>query len=169
MTRPRIRVVLATRTLLSFTPVWRAAALAIGELGCVAFFASGVAEDAIGPAAPWYVLAAVVAGACVRAVDVEARGLFVRGGLYGLVRRACGEALARSAASALLVERVLLGSLAAAVAGRYVVALLRTGRPTCPGPPRRTPPSRRRWRCSPSPGSACAAAARSRRSRRRAR
>jgi hypothetical protein len=42
MTRPRIRVVLATRTLLTFTPAWRAAALALGELGCIAFFAAGL-------------------------------------------------------------------------------------------------------------------------------
>ena len=124
MTRPRIRVVLATRTLLTFTPVWRAAALALGELGCVAFFAAGLSEQAVGPGAPWYVLAVVLVGACVRAVDVEARGLFVRGGLHGLVRQAFGEAPARVAASALLTERMLLGPLAAAVAGRYVVALL---------------------------------------------
>src|SRR5439155_20467069 len=53
---------------------------------------------------------------------VEARGLFVRGGLHCLVRQALGEAPARLAASALLTERMLLGPLAAAVAGRYVVA-----------------------------------------------
>ena len=123
MTGERIRVVLATRTLLTFTPAWRAAALALGELGCVAFFAAGLAEAGVGSAAPWYVLAAVLVAACVRSVDVEARGLFVRGGLHGLVRQALGEAPARLAASALLTERMLLGPLAAAVAGRYVVAL----------------------------------------------
>ena len=123
MTGERIRVVLATRTLLTFTPAWRAAALALGELGCVAFFAAGLAEAAVGSAAPWYVLAAVLVAACVRAVDLEARGLFVRGGLHGLVRQALGEVPARLAASALLTERMLLGPLAAAVAGRYVVAL----------------------------------------------
>ena len=76
----RIRVVLATRALLAFTPSWRAAALAIAELGCVAFFAAGISEEAIGGAAPWFVLAAVLIGVCVRAVDVEACSLFVRGG-----------------------------------------------------------------------------------------
>ena len=40
----RVRVVLATRTLLSFISTWRAAALVLVELGAVAFFASGVAE-----------------------------------------------------------------------------------------------------------------------------
>jgi magnesium transporter len=123
----RIRVVLATRTLLAFTPTWRAAALALAEFGALAFFASGTAEAAIGPSAPWFVLVAVLVGAFVRTVDVEARGLFVRGGLYGLVRQPLGESAGRVAMSALLVERVLFGALAAAVAGRHMVGVLRAG------------------------------------------
>src|SRR5262245_18676930 len=125
MSADRVRVVLATRTLLAFTPTWRAATLAVAELGSVAFFASGIAEAAIGPTAPWFLLAAVLLGAFVRAVDVEARGLFVRGGVYGLVRQALGEVPGRIAGASLLVERILLGSLAAAVVGRYAVAMLR--------------------------------------------
>ena len=127
MPADRIRVVLATRALLAFTPSWRAAALALAELGCVAFFAAGISEEAIGPAAPWYVLAAVLIGVAVRAVDVEGCGLFVRGGTFGLVRQGLGEFAGRVAASALLVERLLLGSLAAAAAGRYATALFRAG------------------------------------------
>jgi magnesium transporter len=127
MPADRIRVVLATRALLAFTPSWRAATLGLAELGCVAFFASGISEEAIGAAAPWFVLAAVLIGVCVRAVDVEACGLFVRGGTFGLVRQALGEFPGRVAASALLVERLLLGSLAAAAAGRYATALFRAG------------------------------------------
>jgi magnesium transporter len=127
MASNRIRIVLATRTVLAFTPTWRAATLALAEFGAIAFFASGAAEAAIGPSAPWYVLAAVTIGVCVRAVDVEARGLFVRGGLYGLVREPLGEAAGRIAMSALLVERTLFGALAAAVAGRYMVGLIRAG------------------------------------------
>ena len=121
-----VRIVLASRSLLAFTPTWRAAALALAELGAAAFFAAGIAEAAVGPSAAWWVLAAVWLGVVVRAVDVEARGLFVRGGLFGLVREALGESASRVAASAHFVERVLLGPLAAAVAGRYVVAMLLT-------------------------------------------
>jgi len=126
MPRDRIRIVLAPRALLAFPPFWRAAALAVAELGVAAFFVAGIAEASIGPTAPWFVLAAVFLGFWLRAVDVEARALFVRGGLYGLVQQAFGDALARVAASGLLVERVLLGPLAAAVAGRYAVALWRS-------------------------------------------
>ena len=115
---------LASGTLVSYVSVWRAAARALGELGCGAFFVGGVAWAAIGSAAPWYVLAAVLIGAAVRAVDVEARALFVPGGLYGSVRDALGRSPAKIAASALLVERLMLGPLAAVVAGHYVAALV---------------------------------------------
>jgi magnesium transporter len=120
----RIRVVLASGTLVSYVSVWRAAARALGEPGCVAFFVGGVAWASIGSAAPWYVLAAVLIGAAVRAVDVEARALFVPGGLYGSVKDALGRVPAKIAASALIVERVMLGPLAAVVAGHYVAALV---------------------------------------------
>ena len=116
----RVRVVLATRTLLSFISTWRAAALALVELGAVVFFASGVSEAWIGPSAPWFLLGAVLVGILLRAVDLEARALFVAGGLYGSVRDALGARAALVAASTLIAERLLLGSVAAAVAGRYV-------------------------------------------------
>src|SRR5207302_9270415 len=99
MTRERMRVVLATETLRSFTPRWRATALALAELGCAAFFVSGIAEEAIGRSAPWYVLAVALLAAGVHAVDVEARGLYVRGGLFGLVRQSLGDGFGRIAAS----------------------------------------------------------------------
>src|ERR1700704_879970 len=116
----RVRVVLATRTLLSFITTWRAVALVLVELGAVAFFASGVAEARIGPSAPWFVIGAVIVGFWLRAVDIEARALFLPGGLFGSVRDTLGGGLATVAVSTLVAERLLLGPVAAAVAGRYV-------------------------------------------------
>jgi hypothetical protein len=110
--------------LLSFISTWRAAILVLVDLGAVAFFASGVAEAHIGPSAPWFVLAAVLVGICLRAVDVEARALFIPGGLFGGVREAFGPGTAAVAVSALAAERLLMGPLAAAVAGRYIARLL---------------------------------------------
>ena len=52
--------------------------------------------------------------------------LFVPGGLYGSVRDTLGRIPAKIAAAALLVERLLLGPLAAIVAGHYAVAFGRT-------------------------------------------
>jgi magnesium transporter len=92
------------------------------ELGVAAFYASGVAERALGPSAPWFVLAAVVLGLALRAVDLECCALFVPGGLYGTTRQALGERASKLAAAAFLVEYLLLGSIAASVAGHYVAA-----------------------------------------------
>ena len=115
---------LASSTLVSYVSVWRAAARALVELGCGAFFVGGLAWAAIGPAAPWYVLAAILIGVALRGVDIEARALFVPGGLYGCVRDALGGLPAKVAASALIVERLMLGPLAAVVAGYYIAALV---------------------------------------------
>src|SRR4029077_19584593 len=62
----------------------------------------------------------------VRAADLEACALFVRGGLYGSVRETLGERPAVVSASALLVDRLMLGALAAVVAGHYLVAFGRS-------------------------------------------
>ena len=106
--------------------VWRATARALVDLGPAAFFVGGVAWASVGPSAPWSVLAAVAMSAAMRAVDVEGRALFVPGGLYGSVRDTLGRIPAKIAAAALLVERLLLGPLAAIVAGHYAVAFGRT-------------------------------------------
>src|SRR5437762_1305416 len=123
LSRAPVRVVLATATFLSFISSGRGAALVLLELGGAAFFASGVAEQALGPSAPWFVLAAVLLGGALRAVDLESCALFLPGGLYGAVREAFGNQTAKVAASALLVEQLLLGALAASAAGHYVAAI----------------------------------------------
>jgi magnesium transporter len=115
--------VLASGALVSYVSVWRATARALVDLGCGAFFVAGMAWVATGPAAPWFVLAAVTLSVAVRAVDIEGRALFVPGGLYGSVRDMLGPTPAKVAASALIAERLLLGSLAAVVAGHYLTAI----------------------------------------------
>jgi len=108
----------------SYVSVWRATARALVELGFPVFVIAGVAWSSAGAPAPWLVLAAVVLAAAFRAADVEARALFVPGGLYGSVSETLGGLAAKIAASALLVERLVLGPLAAMIAGQYVAALM---------------------------------------------
>src|SRR5437773_9828742 len=120
---PRVPVVLASRTLISYVSVWRAAARTLTELGCQAFFVSGIVWAALGSPAPWFVLAAVVLGMFLRSGDLEARALFIPGGLYGSVRDTLGSQPAKFAASASLVDRLTLGPLAAVVAGHYAVVV----------------------------------------------
>ena len=108
---------------MSYVSVWRATARALAELGAPAFFIAGVAWTPLGSAMPWLVLAAVVLGMMLRAADVEARALFVPGGLYGSVRETLGPLAARASAAGLLVDRFILGALAAVVAGHYLATL----------------------------------------------
>jgi magnesium transporter len=125
----------------SYVSVWRAATRGLAEFGAPAFFVAGTAWAALGPSAPWFVLVAVVASLAFRAADVDARARLVPGGLYGSVRATLGKLPATVAASALLVERLMLGALAAALAGQYVttavqmvVGIAPTGVPADSGP-----------------------------------
>ena len=128
MTTPRrqIPVVMATSVLRSFVSGWRAAALALADLGVAAFFIAGVAEHALGPSAPWFVLAAVLLGLGIRAIDLESWTLFASGGLVGRVEAAFGPRLVPVGAAAVLGERLLLAALCCAVAGQYAASIIHT-------------------------------------------
>ena len=95
--------------------VRKAAALAIAQLGVAAFFISGVTRTALGESAAWFVLAATVLAAFVRAIDIESWALLIPGGFVSRVTNAFGPRAAGVARAAALVERVLLGALACVV------------------------------------------------------
>jgi len=115
-------VVLSAEALLSFVSVWKAAALAVAELGVAAFFVAGVAAP-LGALAPWLVFAMCPLGAFVRAMDLESWALFIPRGLVGRSRVAFGGLTGRVTASAVLVERIFLGALAASVTAHYGASL----------------------------------------------
>ena len=119
--RPRrqIRVVLSSTALLSFMSVRKAAALAVAQLGVAAFFVAGTTRSALGDSAAWFVLAAAVMGAFVRAIDIESWALLIPGGAVARVHQAFGARAAKAAAAAGLVERLLLAALACVVIGQY--------------------------------------------------
>jgi magnesium transporter len=118
-----VRVVLSSTALLSFMSVWKAAALALAELGAAAFFLSGVVWVVAGAAAPWVVLGVCAFGALVRTVDIESWAVFVPGGLIGRATHAFGPRTGRVAAAAVLTERLLLAGLAALVVGHYTASV----------------------------------------------
>src|SRR5690349_15110273 len=111
--RDSFRVVVWATTIRSLLTTRRGTAFALVELGGAAFFAAGIAARAIGPLAPYFLLAAVLLGAALRAVNLEGCALFIPGGLYGTVSYAFGRRAAKVAASALLIGYVLAGALAA--------------------------------------------------------
>jgi len=118
--RHPIRVVLSSEALLPFVSVGNVAALAIAQLGVAAFFIAGITRSALGDAAGWFVLAAAVLAWFARAIDLESWALLVPGGFVGRVTLAFGARVAELAAAAALIERLLLGALAAVVVGHYL-------------------------------------------------
>jgi amino acid transporter len=122
--RPSIKVFVATTVLLSFISFWRAAAIVLSDLGSSAYYVGGDAEKVIGKSAPWFILAVMLFANCVRALYVESTSMFVRGGVYRVVRRALGGSLAKFSVSALLFDYVLTGPLSSVVAGQYLAGFL---------------------------------------------
>ena len=122
--RPTVKVFVATTVLLSFISFWRAAAIVLSDLGSSAYYVGGDAEKVIGKSAPWFILAVMLFANCVRALYVESTSMFVRGGVYRVVRRAMGGTLAKFSVSALLFDYVLTGPLSSVVAGQYLIGFL---------------------------------------------
>jgi amino acid transporter len=121
--RPRVQVVVATTVFLSFISFWRAAAIVLGDLGSSAFYAGGIAEQAVGKAAPWFILGVMLFSFAVAAIYIESSVMFVRGGVYRVVKEAMGGTLAKLSVSALLFDYVLTGPISAVSAGQYVAGL----------------------------------------------
>ena len=120
----RVRVVVATTVLLSFISVWRAAAIVLSDLGSTAFYVGGIVEQAIGRAAPWFVLGVMLFSYAVRALYIESSAMFVRAGVYRVVKEAMGGTMAKLSVSALLFDYVLTGPISGVSAGRYIAGLI---------------------------------------------
>ena len=120
--RPQIIVV--TTALLVFISFWRAAAIVLCDLASTAYYIGGIVEQAIGKAAPWYIGAVMLFSYAVRAVYVESCAMFVRGGVYRVVKEALGGTLAKLSVSALMFDYVLTGQISGVSAGQYIVGLL---------------------------------------------
>jgi hypothetical protein len=88
--RARWRVVVATTAMLSFISFWRTAAIVLNDLGSSASYAGGIAEQAMGHAAPWFILGVMLFSYAVRAVYIESCTMFTRGGVYRVVKEAMG-------------------------------------------------------------------------------
>jgi amino acid transporter len=119
-------VVLVTTAMLTFISFWRASAIVLCDLASTAYYIGGIAEQAIGRAAPWFILAVMLFSYAVRALYIESCSMFVRGGVYRVVKEAMGGTLAKISVSALMFDYVLTGPISAVAAGQYLVGLLNT-------------------------------------------
>src|SRR5467141_338960 len=118
------KVVIATTAMLSFISFWRAAAIVLNDLGSSAFYAGAIAEQAIGKAAPWFILAIMLFAYAVRSMYIESCSMFVRGGVYRVVKEAMGSTLAKFSVSALMFDYILTGPISGVSAGLYLAGLL---------------------------------------------
>jgi amino acid transporter len=123
-TRLAPKVVIATTVALSFISLWRAAAIILGDLASTMFYVGGIAAQAIGPPAPWVVIAVLLFSFAIRSIYMESCSMFVRGGVYVVVRDALGHFWAKFSVSALVVDYVLTGPISSVSAGHYLAGLL---------------------------------------------
>ncbi|HEX5734766.1 MAG TPA: APC family permease [Blastocatellia bacterium] len=119
----RVKVVVATTVMLSFISFWRAAAIVLNDLGSSAFYVGGIAEQAVGKAAPWFILAVMLFSYAVRMLYIESSSMFTRGGVYRVVKEAMGGTMAKLSVSALIFDFILTGPISGVSAGLYLAGL----------------------------------------------
>ena len=96
----------------------------LSDLASSAYYAGGDAEKVIGKSAPWFILAVMLFSYAVRALYIESTSMFVRGGVYRVVKKAMGGTLAKFSVSALLFDYVLTGPISSVVAGQYLAGFI---------------------------------------------
>ncbi len=124
-TKPAVKVFVATTVMLTFISFWRASAIVLSDLASSAYYAGGDAEKVIGKSAPWFILAVMLFSYAVRALYIESSSMFVRGGVYRVVKEAMGGTLAKFSVSALLFDYVLTGPISAVSAGQYLAGFIK--------------------------------------------
>jgi len=120
----RVRLIVASTVMLTFISFWRAAAIVLNDLGSSAFYAGGIAENAVGASAPWFILGIMLFSFAVRAVYVESCSMFTRGGVYRVVKEALGGGFAKLSVSALMFDYILTGPISGVSAGQYITGLM---------------------------------------------
>jgi amino acid transporter len=119
----KVNLVLVSSVALSFISFWRAAAIVLNDMASTVYYIGGISEQAVGKAAPWFVLGVMLFAYAVRAVYVESCTMFTRGGVYRVVKEAMGGPLAKLSVSALMFDYILTGPISAVSAGQYLVGM----------------------------------------------
>src|SRR2546421_5123642 len=100
------RVIIVSSVMFTFISYWRTAAVVLCDLASTAYYIGGIVEQSIGKCAPWFILGVLLFSYAVRSVYIESCSLFVRGGVYRIVKEAMGAIPARLAVSALMFDYV---------------------------------------------------------------
>jgi amino acid transporter len=118
------QVLVVTSVMFTFISYWRTAAIVLCDLASTAFYIGGIVESAIGKAAPWFILAVMLFSYAVRSVYIESCSMFVRGGVYRVVKEAMGGGPAKLSVSALMFDYILTGPISGVSAGQYLIGLV---------------------------------------------
>src|SRR5438309_7426475 len=118
------RIIIVGSVMVAVISYWRTAAVVLCDLGSTAYYIGGIVEQSIGPAAPWFILAVMLFSYAVRSVYIESCALFIRGGVYRVVREALGRFCAKLAVSALIFDYLLTGPISGVSARQYLMGLL---------------------------------------------
>src|SRR5947208_12762413 len=115
------QVIVVGSVMFTFISYWRTAAVVLCDLASTAYYIGGIVEQQIGKAAPWFILAVLFFSYAVRSVYIESCSLFIRGGVYRVVREALGAFFAKLAVSALIFDYILTGPISGVSAGQYIM------------------------------------------------
>src|SRR5262245_41265833 len=100
-------IIVVSSVMFTFIGYWRTAAVVLCDIASTVYYIGGIVENAIGPSAPWFILAVMLFSYAVRSVYIESCSLFVRGGVYRIVKEAMGGTLAKFSVSALMFDYIL--------------------------------------------------------------
>ncbi len=117
------QVLIVSSVMFTFISYWRTAAVVLCDMSSTAYYIGAIVESAIGKAAPWFILAVLLFSYGMRSVYIESSALFVRGGVYRVVKEAMGGFLAKLSVSALLFDYILTGPISGVSAGQYIIGL----------------------------------------------
>lgn len=117
------QVLIVSSVMFTFISYWRTAAVVLCDMSSTVYYIGAIVETAIGKAAPWFIVAVLLFSYAMRAVYIESSALFVRGGVYRVVKEAMGGFLAKLSVSALMFDYILTGPISGVSAGQYIVGL----------------------------------------------
>ena len=117
------QVLVVTSVMFTFISFWRTAAIVLCDLASTAYYIGGIVESQVGRAAPWFIMGVMLFSYTVRSIYIESCAMFVRGGVYRIVKEAMGGWMARLAVSALLFDYILTGPVSSVTAGQYIIGL----------------------------------------------
>src|SRR5713101_6332490 len=118
------QVIVVSSVMFSFISYWRTAAVVLCDMSSTAYYIGAIVESAIGKAAPWFILCVLLFSYAMCSVYMESSSLFVRGGVYRVVKEAMGGFLAKLSVSALMFDYVLTGPTSGVSAGQYIMGLI---------------------------------------------